>query len=123
MGRPLGSKNKPKEAEAEIGHNSHVTQFDQKTLESLVSRIEDVENEKQAAADDIKEIYAEAKTKGFDVGALKAVVKIRKQGTKLVNEARQNAIDAYLHALGALAGTPLGQAAVNREFGEAANPV
>jgi uncharacterized protein (UPF0335 family) len=114
MGRPPGSRNKAKEHSAHnLGENSRAV------LKSLIDRIEAVEAEKQAAADDIKEIYAEAKSTGFDTAAMRAVIKFRKQD-KAKRDERQSIIDAYLHALGELADTPLGRAAIDREFGEAA---
>ena len=48
-------------------------------LSSIVSRIEHLEEEKKGIQDDIKDIYAEAKGAGFDVKALKHVIKLRKK--------------------------------------------
>ncbi len=47
-------------------------------LRSFIERIERLEEEKKSIADDIKDVYAEAKSSGFDTKILKAVIKIRK---------------------------------------------
>lgn len=68
-------------------------------LRAFVERIERLEEEKQAIADDVKEVYAEAKGNGFDVKVLRQVVRIRKldANERLEQEA---ILDLYLHALG-----------------------
>jgi len=48
-------------------------------LRTIVARIERLEEEKAALATDLREVYAEAKGNGFDVKALRAVIRIRKQ--------------------------------------------
>ena len=48
-------------------------------LRAIVARIERLEEEKAALAADLREVYAEAKGNGFDVKALRAVIRIRKQ--------------------------------------------
>lgn len=88
-------------------------------LKSIVSRIERLESEKKAIADDIKDVYAEAKAIGFDPKILRQVVRIRKQDAAEREEA-ETLLEMYLNALGDLRDTPLGQAAVNRQFGAAA---
>lgn len=68
-------------------------------LRAFVERIERLEEEKKAIADDVKEVYAEAKGNGFDTKVLRQVVRIRKQDKN--ERAEQEAIlDLYLHALG-----------------------
>ena len=71
-------------------------------LKSFVERIERLEEEKAALAADIREVYAEAKSMGFDTKTLRTVVRLRKQD---VNERReQEAILAtYMVALGMVA--------------------
>jgi uncharacterized protein (UPF0335 family) len=68
-------------------------------LKSIIERIERLEEDKQAIADDIKEVYAEAKANGFDVKILRQVVRIRKQdrNERLEMEAL---LELYLSALG-----------------------
>jgi uncharacterized protein (UPF0335 family) len=82
-------------------------------LRSLVERIERLEEEKKALADDIKDVFAEAKGNGYDVKALRAVIRLRKQDKD--ERAEHGAIvETYMHALGMLADTPLGRAAIER---------
>ena len=70
-------------------------------LKSYVARIERLEEEKKALADDIKDVYAEAKAFGFDVKILRKVISMRKQDAN--ERAEQEAIlDIYLAALGML---------------------
>ena len=68
-------------------------------LRSIVERIERLEEEKQALADDIKEVYAEAKANGFSTSTLRQVIKIRRQDTAERQEA-EALLDLYLNALG-----------------------
>ncbi len=68
-------------------------------LRAFIERIERLEEEKKAIADDIKEVYAEAKGTGFDTKVIRQIVRIRKQDQN--ERAEQEAIlDLYLHALG-----------------------
>lgn len=82
-------------------------------LKSIVERIEHLEAEKQSIADDIKEIYAEAKGNGYDTKALRAVIRLRKLDADERRE-QQQIIETYMHALGMLADLPLGEAAIKR---------
>lgn len=68
-------------------------------LTAFVERIERLEEEKADIADDIKEVYAEAKGNGFDVGVLKMVIKVRKMDPNERAEA-EAVLDLYLQALG-----------------------
>ncbi|WP_102961175.1 DUF2312 domain-containing protein [Mangrovicella endophytica] len=71
----------------------------QDQLRSFVERIERLEEEKKTIADDIKDVYAEAKGNGFDTKVLRKVISIRKQDQN--ERAEQDAIlDLYLQALG-----------------------
>src|SRR5258707_1982734 len=70
-------------------------------LKSIIERIERLEEEKQALADDIKEVYAEAKANGFDTKTLRTVIRIRKQDTSERQE-QEALLDLYLQALGML---------------------
>lgn len=68
-------------------------------LKSIVERIERLEEEKAGIAEDIREVYGEAKANGFDVKVLRQVVRMRKQD--LTERQEQDAVrDLYLHALG-----------------------
>jgi len=70
-------------------------------LKSIVTRIENLEDDKKSLADDIKDVYAEAKSNGFDTKTLRAVVKLRKQD-KAEREEQEALLDLYLNALGML---------------------
>jgi len=74
-------------------------------LKAFVERIERLEGEKASIADDIKEIYAEAKGTGFDPKIVKKVIAIRKRSRDEVDE-EQALIDTYMSAVGMLADTP-----------------
>lgn len=80
-------------------------------LASIVSRIERLEAERKALADDVKEIYQEAKSGGFEVKVVRRLIRERRQ-----DEAEREEIEAllevYRHALGQIADMPLGQAAL-----------
>lgn len=70
-------------------------------LKSFVERIERLQEEKKCLADDIADVYAEAKGNGFDVKALRAVISLRKQDKD--KRAEHEAILAtYMQALGML---------------------
>jgi uncharacterized protein (UPF0335 family) len=68
-------------------------------LRSIVERIERLEEEKKALSSDIKDIFAEAKSAGFDVKVLRAVIRLRKQEPAEVEE-QETLLDLYRRALG-----------------------
>jgi uncharacterized protein (UPF0335 family) len=68
-------------------------------LRSFIERIEKMEEEKKAIADDIKDIYAEAKGTGFDSKIIKMIVKLRRQDKDKRKE-EEEILDLYLSALG-----------------------
>ena len=68
-------------------------------LLSIIERVERLEEEKKGIADDIKEVYAEAKGNGFDTKVLRKVVSIRKQDQN-EREEQEAILDLYLTALG-----------------------
>lgn len=70
-------------------------------LRSIVERIERLEEEKKAIADDIRDVFGEAKANGFDTKVLREVIRMRKQD--LAERQEQDAVrDLYLQALGML---------------------
>ena len=73
-------------------------------LRSIVERVERLEEEKKAIADDIKDVYAEAKANGFDAKVLRKVVSLRKQDADERAE-HEMVLDTYLHALGMIGST------------------
>jgi uncharacterized protein (UPF0335 family) len=68
-------------------------------LRSLVERIERLDEERKALGNDIRDIYAEAKSAGFDVKVLRQLIRIRKQEPADVEE-QESLLDVYRHALG-----------------------
>lgn len=68
-------------------------------LRSIVDRIERLDEEIKALNGDKRDIYAEAKSNGFDVPALKSVIAIRRKGIEEVEE-HNAVVDTYLSALG-----------------------
>jgi uncharacterized protein (UPF0335 family) len=82
-------------------------------LRSFIERIERLEIEKQALAEDIKEVFAEAKGTGFDTKTMRQIIKLRKMSADERDEA-EALLDLYKAALGMLSDTPLGEAAIRR---------
>ncbi len=70
-------------------------------LRQFVERIERLEEEKQTIAEDIKEVFQEAKSNGFDVKTLKEIIKIRKADASDLEE-QEYLLDTYKRALGLL---------------------
>ena len=68
-------------------------------LRSFVERIERLEEEKKALADDIREVYSEAKGTGFDTKVMRHVVRLRKMESADRQE-QEAMLDLYLNALG-----------------------
>ena len=91
-----------------------MTNLTNNQLQSLVERIERLEEEKKSLAADIKEIYSEAKAFGFDTKILRKVVSLRKKSAADRDE-EEATLTLYMQALGMLADTPLGQAAIERD--------
>lgn len=92
---------------ASIGHNS----ASDARLQSFVQRIENLEEQKKALASDIKEVFSEAANAGYDTSIIRSLLKAR----KMTDEERQERVHlmaVYMKAVGMLAGTPLGDAAI-----------
>ena len=68
-------------------------------LRSLIERIERLEEERKALGSDIKDIYAEAKSAGFDVKVIRQIITIRKKEPAEVEE-QETLLDVYRRALG-----------------------
>jgi uncharacterized protein (UPF0335 family) len=68
-------------------------------LRSIVDRIERLEEERKAMGSDIKDIYAEAKSAGFDVKVLRQLIRIRKQEPAEIEE-QETLLDVYRRAIG-----------------------
>lgn len=102
---PIGH-NSRRENVSDIGHNSS-----NDALRLFIERVERLEEEKQGIADDIKDVYTEAKCQGFDPKIMRIIVRERKMD-KSARDERDALIETYKAALGMLADTPLGQAAM-----------
>ena len=70
-------------------------------LRGLVDRIERLNEDKAAVTSDLKEVYGEAKSSGFDTKSLRKVIRIRSQD-KAARAEEQALIDSYLAATGDL---------------------
>jgi uncharacterized protein (UPF0335 family) len=68
-------------------------------LKQIVARIERLEEDKKAVADDIKEVFAEAKGAGFDTKILRQVIRLRKLDRAEYQE-QEALLDLYLEAVG-----------------------
>jgi uncharacterized protein (UPF0335 family) len=86
-------------ATAAANQEQPITRFAKDQLKAIVERIERLEEEKKATSDDIRDVYAEAKGTGFDIKALRTIVRLRKQDTDERRE-QQEILDTYMHALG-----------------------
>jgi uncharacterized protein (UPF0335 family) len=88
-------------ATAEAKNEQPATRFAKDQLKAFIERIERLEEEKKATSDDIRDVYAEAKGNGFDVKALRTIVRLRKLDTDERRE-QQEVLETYMHALGML---------------------
>jgi len=92
--------------EASIGHNSAASVINEPTnglakdqLKAIVERIERLEEEKKVISDDIKDVYGEAKGGGWDVKALRTIIRMRKQDANERAE-QEMVLETYMQALG-----------------------
>jgi uncharacterized protein (UPF0335 family) len=75
------------------------TSFAKDQLKSIIERIERLEEEKKTISDDIRDVYAESKGNGFDVKALRTIVRLRKQDPNERQE-EETILETYMQALG-----------------------
>jgi len=75
--------------------------FAKDQLKSIIERIERLEEEKKTISDDIRDVYAESKGNGFDVKALRQIVRLRKQDPNERQE-QETILETYMQALGML---------------------
>lgn len=76
-----------------------ITNATAQQLKAFVERVERLEEEKKGIADDIKDVYAEAKGNGFDIKVMRKVVALRRQDATERKE-QEEILSLYLHALG-----------------------
>jgi uncharacterized protein (UPF0335 family) len=86
-------------AAASVTQEEFAHRFAKDQLKAFIERIERLEEEKKALADDIKDVYAEAKGNGFDTKALRTIVRLRKQDADERKE-HETILETYMHALG-----------------------
>jgi uncharacterized protein (UPF0335 family) len=89
------------------GHNTGVapeaaaTKFAKDQLKSIIERIERLEEERKTIGDDVRDVYAEAKGNGYDVKALRTIVRMRKQDANERAE-HETIVELYQQSLGML---------------------
>src|SRR6478672_10692011 len=74
-------------------------------LRSFIERIERLEEERKTLAEDIKEVFAEAKGNGFDTKIIREIIKIRRMDEDDLDE-QETLLDIYKRALGMLPDIP-----------------
>jgi uncharacterized protein (UPF0335 family) len=99
--------------------NTHGVARDQ--LRAFIERIERLEEERKTIADDIKDVYGEAKGMGFDTVIMKRVIALRKKDEQQRME-EEAVLDTYLHALGMIAQPDLFEEPHHPETGEIIDP-
>jgi len=85
--------------QAKSGDDSETGGVAADRLRSIIERIERLEEERKALGSDIKDIYAEAKSAGFDVKVLRQLISIRRKEPAEVEE-QESLLDVYRRALG-----------------------
>jgi uncharacterized protein (UPF0335 family) len=107
--RVAGTKKRRRSASRGCGLGSHhntgvapdepATKFAKDQLKAIIERIERLEEEKKTITDDIRDVYAEAKGNGYDVKALRTIVRLRKQDANERAE-EETILETYMQALG-----------------------
>ena len=90
-------------------------------LSAFVERLEKLDEEKAAIAEDMKSVFGEAKSSGYDTKILKQVLALRKKDASKRKE-EQAILALYMQELGMLVDTPLGQAALRAASPSKAKP-
>lgn len=89
-------------SEPTIGHNSETaTKLAAHQIKSIIERVERLEDERKELGSDIRDIYSEAKGNGFDVKALRTIVRLRRQDVNERQE-QETILETYMQALGML---------------------
>lgn len=87
---------------SKIGHNSkRVGGVAVDQLKTIISRVEKLEEEKKDIASDIKDVLAEAKGNGYNIKAIREIIKLRKKDAQ-EREEEETIVDTYKRALGML---------------------
>lgn len=85
-----------------VGHNSRKPRAGGVAidhLKNIIARLERLEEDKAGISADIRDVFAEAKGNGFDVKAIRIILKLRKLDAS-EREEQETILDTYLHALG-----------------------
>jgi uncharacterized protein (UPF0335 family) len=91
----------PMATSAAAVQDAPATKFAKDQLKAIIERIERLEEEKKTISDDIRDVYAESKGNGFDVKALRTIVRMRKQDANERAE-QETILETYMQALGML---------------------
>jgi uncharacterized protein (UPF0335 family) len=84
----------------EIGHNSEpAANYARDQIKSIIERVERLEEEKATITSDIKDVFTEAKGNGFDVKALRTIIRMRKQDPHERQE-QETILESYMQAMG-----------------------
>jgi uncharacterized protein (UPF0335 family) len=81
--------------------DSPSTKMAKDQIRSIIDRVERLEEERKGTSDDIRNTFAEAKGNGFDVKALRTIIRMRKMDAGKRAE-EETILETYLHALGML---------------------
>ncbi len=82
-------------SEPQVGHNANAQ------LKSIVERIERLNEDKKGISDDIRDVYSESKGQGFDIKALRTIIRLRSMNPGDIAE-QEAILDTYKNALGML---------------------
>ncbi len=89
----------PDDAPGDAASDAKVGGIAADRLRSIIDRIERLEEERKALGGDIKDIYVEAKSAGFDVKVIRQIIRLRKQEPAEIEE-QETLLDVYRRALG-----------------------
>jgi len=99
LARPLRKEYRMATATAAAAKEETAHRFAKDQLKAFIERVERLEEEKKAISDDIRDVFAEAKGNGYDVKALRTIVRLRKQDKDERME-QEAILETYMHALG-----------------------
>lgn len=83
------------------GHNVRAGGVAVDQLKAIIARVEKLEEEKAGITADIRDVFSEAKGNGFDVKAIRSIIKRRKMDAQEVED-QEAILDTYMRALGML---------------------
>ena len=86
----------------------------QKRLRYFIERVENLQEEQRGLGADVKDLLTTAKGEGFDVKVIRKILALRRK-SKTEREEEEAILETYMHALGMLDGTPLGDWAKEKQ--------